>query len=329
MVVVASIYFVQMYSGLVHQYLSIPWYLRGQERMPFQARELVRYPLMLASHSHLLQRIASGHQVVNSPEMLMLEIVSCISLLLAGWASVKIYRFAAPHGRVPYLPWAILVILCLFDLFCSASYAFPYDLPAVMFLGWGTYFVLTRNFAWLLPVFIVGTVNRETTLFLIFIALMVAMTQDGKLRFRAMTRKDVFQLLTLTLIWVIIYGILHHLYRGNPSEGGLRVMSNLHYLAKPQCWPWILSGSAFLLPYVYMKRSSICCEPLRACLLVLPFWVLLLLAVGQILELRIYADISVLIAVAAALILSAEISPAIVALEQPASIGRAGVDEAQ
>jgi hypothetical protein len=311
---------VQMYSGLVHPYLYMPWYLRGHERMPFQARELVRYPLMLASHSGFLQRVASGHKVVNTPELLMLEIISCISLLLAGWASVKIYRFAAPQGRVPYLPWAILVILCLFDLFCSASYAFPYDLPAVMFLGWGTYFVLTRKFAWLLPIFILGTINRETTLFLILIALMVAMTRDGKVRLSALTRKDVVQLLTLTLIWVSIYGYLHHLYVGNPSEGGFRVMSNLHYLAKPEYWPWILSGSAFLLPYVYLKRSSIRSEPLRACLLVLPFWVVLLLLVGQILELRVYADISVLIAVAAALILSAEIAPNSASFEEPASI---------
>jgi hypothetical protein len=320
MVVVASIYFVQMYSGLVHQYLNLSWYMLGRERMPFQARELMRYPLLLASHSNLLQRVASGHKVVNTPEQLMLEIVSCISLLLAGCASVKIYRFAAPKGRVPYLPWAILVILCLFDLFCSASYAFPYDLPAVMFLGWGTYFVLTRQFGWLLPIFILGTVNRETTLFLILIALVVAMTQEGKVRLTALTRKDVSQLVTLTLIWVGIYIYLHHLYAGNLSEGGSRVMPNLRYLAKPEYWPRILSASAFLLPYVYLKRSKIRCEPLRMCLLVLPFWVLLLLAVGQILELRIYADISVLIAVATALILSAEIAPNATALEEYASI---------
>lgn len=320
MVVVASIYFVQMYSGLVHQYLNLSWYMRGLERMPFQARELMRYPLLLATHSNLLQRVASGHQVVNTPELLMLEIVSCISLLLAGWASVKIYRFAAPRGRVPYLPWAILVILCLFDLFCSASYAFPYDLPAVMFLGWGTYFVLTRKFAWLLPIFILGTFNRETTLFLILIALVVAIAKDGKVRLSALTRKDVFQLLTLALIWVGIYVYLHHLYSGSPSEGGFRVMLNLHYLAKPEYWPRILSGSAFLLPYVYLKRSKIHCEPLRVCLLVLPFWVLLLLAVGQILELRIYADISVLIAVAAALILSEEIAASATELEESGSI---------
>jgi len=123
-----------------------------------------------------------------------------------------------------------------------------------MFLGWGTYFVLTPNFAWLLPIFGLGTVNCETTLFLIFIALAVAMMRNGKLRPAPLTGKDVFQLLTLTLIWVGIYADLHHLYVGRPGEGGLRVTLNLHYLAKPEYWPRILSGSAFLLPYVYLKR---------------------------------------------------------------------------
>jgi hypothetical protein len=320
MAVIASIYFVQMYAGLVPQYLNLSRYMRGQERMPFQARELMRYPLLLGSRSSLLQHLANGHKAVNTPELLTLELISCLSLLMAGWASVKIYRFVAPQGRVPYLPWAILLVVCLFDLYCFASYAFPYDLPSLMFLGWGTYFILTRRFAWLLPIFILGTINRETTLFLIFIALLVAMAQDGKIRFSAITRKDVLQLATLSLIWIALYVSLHRLYAGNPSEAGFRVKLNLHYLARPEYWPRILSASAFLLPYVYLKRSSIRSEPLRACLLALPLWVLILLAAGQILELRIYIDISVLIAVAAALILSAEIAPDISASEEPAPI---------
>jgi hypothetical protein len=41
---------------------------------------------------------------------------------------------------------------------------------------------------------------------------------------------------------------------------------------------------------------------------VLPLWVLMLLCVGQILEVRIYGDIAVFIAVCAAAILRAELS---------------------
>ena len=47
---------------------------------------------------------------------------------------------------------------------------------------------------------------------------------------------------------------------------------------------------------------------LRACVLILPVWVLILFSVGQILEVRIYADIAVFIAVCAAAILRAELS---------------------
>ncbi|HEY4008987.1 MAG TPA: hypothetical protein VGM11_02465, partial [Acidobacteriaceae bacterium] len=55
-------------------------------------------------------------------------------------------------------------------------------------------------------------------------------------------------------------------------------------------------------------RDLISAPRLRACVLLLPLWVLMLLSVGQILEVRIYGDIAVFIAVCAAAILRAELS---------------------
>jgi len=129
---------------------------------------------------------------------------------------------------------------------------------------------------------------------------MTAWSNQGS--WRRLRTHDIAEALGLLLIWLAITAFQRHLYAANPSEAGSRIRGNLHALANPLLWPNILSASAFLLPYVFFNRRKIAYPPLRATLLLLPFWVVLLLSVGQILELRIYGDISVPVAVTAALI---------------------------
>ena len=314
MLVIACVWFAQLYCTARSPYIDLARYAAGQERMPFQGRDLMRWPMLLASHSASLQRITSGRALLRSPELLVMEIAAAVSLLLAGCAAVKIYRLAAPEAPMPELPFALLIVICLFDFVLTVPFSFPYDLPATAFLGWGLYFALQQRFWILLPIFLIGTWNRETTLFLIGAVLLIpagkraAGTVPAHNIWRVMKPYDVVQPTILLVCWLAITQGLHHLYSGNPTEAGSRISGNLRNLANPLLWPNILSASAFLLPYVYLKRHHIPFAPLRSCLLLLPFWVLLLLSVGQVLELRIYGDISVLIAVAAALILTSAMS---------------------
>ena len=302
MLLVACVWFARVYCTSRHPYIDLARYAAGQERMPFQGRDLMRWPLWLAGRSAYLQRITATRALLRSPEFLVMEVVAAISLLLAGWSAVKLYRLAAPKAPLPALPFALLVVICLFDFVVDVPFSFPYDLPATAFLGWGTYFVLRRRFWPLLLVFLVGTWNRETTLFLIGILLLVAATRAGRVAVAHVQTRDWIEAGVLLAGWLLITLVQKHHYAGNPSEAGSRISENLHDLLRPILWPNILSVSAFLLPYVYLHRDRIRFAPLRASLLILPFWLLLLLSVGQILESRIYGDISVLIAVAAALI---------------------------
>lgn len=307
--VIACFWFANLYCTARHPYIDLARYARGQERMPFQGRDLMRWPMLVASHSAALQHLTAGRALLRSPEFLVMEVSAALALLLAGWAAIKLYRLAAPAAPIPELPFAILIIVCVFDFVLSVPFSFPYDLPATAFLGWGTYFVVRRRFLALLPVFILGTWNRETTLFLVGVLLLVAATKDSRLKWRNLDRRDWLQAGVLCLCWLAITRAQHFFYRTAPTEAGPRISGNLHALANPLLWPNILSASAFLLPYVYLNRRRIEFAPLRSALLILPFWVLLLLSVGQILELRIYGDISVPIAVAAALIFVQQISP--------------------
>lgn len=302
---VACVYFSQLYTSFKPPYLNLRAYAQGQERMPFQARELMRFPLRLAGRSSLLQHAAAGRTAVNTPELLALELASFVSLALAGWSAVKLLAVFLPKGDHRFLPFALLLVICLFDFYLTVPFSFPYDLPATMFLGWGAYLVLTGQFGWLVPVFALGTWNRETTLFLIFLLLAAATTKTGRFRWRDLSRRDLAQAAALSALWLGIVLRLHHRYTANPTEAGPRVSGNLHALLHPMLWPNILSASAFLLPWIWLRRDRLPL-PLRAGVLVLPFWVLILLSVGQVLELRIYGDISVFVAVCAAFLLSGD-----------------------
>src|SRR6185437_1111745 len=307
-VVFAAAFTAQIYTIELPPYLDLRKYALGQERMPFQARELMRYPLLWAGNSSFLQRHTAGRAGMNSPERLVLMLVTFVAILLSVWAAQKIDRMYWPKARVPLLPFAVLIVLFFFDFYVSANYSFPYDAMSMMFLGWGLYLVLADRFWWLLPLFAVATWNRETTVFVILARGAVALSREGRWRLRAVKLRDVVEIAVLCVVWAAIILTLHHRYAGNPTELGSRIRINLHDLSKPVLWPAILSGSAFLMPWIYWRRDLISAPRLRACVLLLPLWVLLLACVGQILEVRIYGDIAVFIAVCAAAILRAELS---------------------
>jgi hypothetical protein len=307
-VVFAAALIAQIYTIELPPYLNLRKYALGQERMPFQARELMRYPLLWAGNSGFLQRHTAGRAGMNSPERLMLMLVTFAAILLSVWAAQKIDRMYWPKARVPLLPFAVLIVVFIFDFYLSVPYTFPYDPMSMMFLGWGLYLVLTDRFWWLLPLFALATWNRETTVFLILARGAVALSREGRWRLRAVKLRDVLEIAVLCVVWAGITAALHHKYAANPTEAGTRIVSNLHNLSRPVLWPAILSGSAFLMPWIYWRRNLISAPRLRACVLLLPLWVLMLLCVGQILEVRIYGDIAVFIAVCAAAILRAELS---------------------
>jgi hypothetical protein len=213
-----------------------------------------------------------------------------------------------PKARVRLLPFAVLIVVFFFDFYLGVAYSFPYDTVSMMFLGWGLYLVLTDQFWWLLLLFALATWNRETTVFLILARAAVALSREGRWRLRAVKLRAVIEIAVLCVVWAAITLTLHHKYAANATEAGSRIMLNLRDLAHPVLWPGILSGSAFLMPWIYWRRDLISAPRLRACVLLLPLWVLILFSVGQILEVRIYGDITVFIAVCAAAILRAELS---------------------
>ena len=214
---------------------------------------------------------------MNSPERLVLMLVTFAAILLSVWAAQKIDRMYWPKARVPLLPFAVLIVIFFFDFYLSVPYSFPYDPMSMMFLGWGLYLVLTDRFWWLLPLFAVATWNRETTVFLILARGAVALSREGRWRLRAVKLRDVAEARRAVCRVGGDHADAAPQVRGESDGGRSADHPSICKILHPVLWPTILSGSAFLMPWIYWRRNLISAPRLRACVLLLPLWVLMLL----------------------------------------------------
>ena len=280
-VVFVAAFTAQIYTIELPPYLDLRKYALGQERMPFQARELMRYPLLWAGNSSFLQRHTAGRAGMNSPERLVLMLVTFVAILLSVWAAQKIDRMYWPKARVPLLPFAVLIVVFFFDFYLGVTYTFPYDAMSMMFLGWGLYLVLADRFWWLLPLFAVATWNRETTVFLILARASGGAVARGTMAAAggeaARCGRDCRAVCCVGGDYVdAAPQVCGESDGGRLADHGSICMTS----AKPVLWPGILSGSAFLMPWIYWRRDLISAPRLRACVLLLPLWVLMLVCCG-------------------------------------------------
>ena len=91
MLAVACLWFAQLYCTVRPPYINLQRYALGLERMPFQGRDLMRWPMLAASHSTFLQHLTAGRALLHSPEFLVMELTAAVALFFAGWAAMKLY----------------------------------------------------------------------------------------------------------------------------------------------------------------------------------------------------------------------------------------------
>jgi hypothetical protein len=94
-------------------------------------------------------------------------------------------------------------------------------------------------------------------------------------------------------VWVVLKYGLYLLFAGNPGDGlfALRFAANLEALGDARGWLTLLSFMGFTWIPVLVWYRRIPDRFVRRSLLVVPPYVLGMLCVGYVLELRIYADL--------------------------------------
>ncbi len=303
---------IRFYVSFPFFYLHLPEYFAGTERLPFQLRVLPRLFLLPLGQSQLIQRIAATRVgYLHNPWRLAFFIVSLVFFTITCYFSLKLYRVLSTSRRLEFLviPLVFYTFTWTYVLNVDQHYSYPYDVPSLAFFVAGLYFIYTRRFVPLLVTMLLGTFNREVTLFLIGIYLLDAASvpiTNATAGFRArFNRAQIpwLRVALLSLMWLAVYGFLLFHFRWNDrTEDRNRIGENLVRLVKPQYWPAELNISGYLLPFVCLFRRRLQPQRFANYLYILVPWVAIMFYSGVLNETRVYGELCTYTAIAAVLI---------------------------
>ncbi len=315
----ATLQLVRFYVKNTTPYLDMRAYLYGHERVPFQERVLPILFLRPISHWAWVARFFHDNGFFTA-ERGPTYLLSLIALLVAGIYTQKLYDVIAPNGslRLAVYPIFLFAISWTYCIHSEANFSYPYDFPSVAFFAAGLYYIYARNFACVFLVVLVGTFNRETTLFLIGIyfldSLFPLKSAAGTVQSLARSLRTLnprlipwLRLGLLCIVWIAIERLLAHHFAGNDrSESYLRAEYNLVRL-KPRLIPALLNICGYTIPLVILFRNEISAVRYRGYLLILPVWILVMFNAGVLVETRIYGELCSYSAVALAVILESKV----------------------
>lgn len=302
----ATLQMIGFYVVSTRFYLNIHDYLQGRERIPFQERILAAVLLRAMLHIRPLVTLFTHlHGVFAPPERGAFFVLSFVSFCIAGFFCVRLYRAVSTQQTLGFLVYPVFLSTTLWSyaLQVQQDNAYPYDMTSLAFFTAGLYFIYTHRFLPLLAVILIGTFNRETTLFLIILYVIDAATDASATTLRLrLSQVPWLRVALLSLIWLSVKLTLVHLFAHNVSENELRLRENFGYLS-PKHWPALLNICGYLVPAILLMRAWIRPQRFANYLLIVPIWVAIMFLTGILVETRIYGELSSYTAIAAVLIL--------------------------
>lgn len=292
---IPALYMAQTRMGLKLQFneATLIALIHGEAGTPFQYRALS--PWILRGF------IALFHLTPRDTPVLVLWWEGIILLGLA--AVLRAYLREAGVGVLADVA-AFSVFLVYPFLYTStflARFYYPSDTLSILFFATGLLALRMKRWPFFLGVFAVGTLNRETMLFL---ALVFAFTQ-----WRIMPRRQLFMALAgLATLWVLIKLGLVWIYSDNPGPGivsidgdspsafsgsfaSSRLAHNISALSSLSGVVTYASMCGFLwIPVLCWWRHIQDPFSRRAVLVTIPFLVVMAV-VGNALEMRIYGEL--------------------------------------
>ncbi len=313
--VLATIQLAWCYLWLTRPYVNTALYEQGLERMPFQGRCLMILPMKLANSSAMLRWVVAPLSKASHfwfprpvhPEVLAQAIINVACLLITGWMTTRIYQASSRTKLLTPLVYPLLLAVCAatYVMHTVQNFRFIYDLPSLAFFSVAMYLIYRRrHWAWFVLLFLVATINRETTLLLLPLYMIDRAVVGGKLQW-----KKLFQWRTLSFVaplgiyWAAWQVAIRWWYSVNPSEFYPRLDWNVKSLLVPQAWPQLLSACGYLLLFVLLMYRRIPDGRLRAWIVMVPIWVAFMFSYGILVETRVFGELIPLTVCATALIL--------------------------
>lgn len=300
LLVLESIVVVRTWIESVPTYLVLPLYMQGNERMPYQGRFLMMYPMRWADHSRWIRRLCGhfGTHNMRNPLYMGIFLASVPALLIALYSVTLIYRRFSTTGRLAWLvPWVCLyAVQNTYIVRYNQSFLYPYDFASLAFFAAGLFFIVDRKFFLFCLVFLTGTLNRETMLLLLpvlFVELSVAAPEKN----HGWRRVQPFAVAGLLAVgWFAIRLLIRRHFHSLQSEENSHMYLNFLFLRHIQDWPELASTGGFLwlVPLVFWSRIPH--GRLRWYFLALvPAWFLIMSVYGMIAEARIFGELLVLL----------------------------------
>jgi hypothetical protein len=309
----ATVHLVWYYLDNLPTILDIVRYENGVERMPFQGRLLMEWPLRWAHASPFLRHACAWITALHMwmprgvyPEDIVEFTVGLIAVIAAGLVARDLYRYHSKTRRLTGFVYPLFLIMVSATYFMPTSHVFRYvyDLPSLGFFACGLYLIYRKRHPMLFAiVFIIGTLNRETTLFLLFFFLISSLLVDEKIVWkRAFSLRVLGTVLPLAIFWLGWHVWVTRHFAGLDSESKPRAVGNLIALAWPFMWPGMAAVAAYTLPILLFFKSRTRSLELRLWLWVVPLWAVFMFFYGMFVEVRLFGELIPLFACTAVLL---------------------------
>lgn len=314
----ACLYFSYSYNAK-RDFLDLAEYTRGLSLTPYQYRALPMFlfralvdrPVVVHIAARMPPQLRSPYQIVQ----LGLSLFSLIGCVLATYGTLN--RLTGFDRR--FTRWASLLVLYMAYFMLAPGwgldYTLPYDTPSLFFFCLGIYLIVCREIwkKWAYYViFPLAVLNRETACFLTVFYLIWEWQQAKENDALKTARvRLLLHVAAQAIIWIVVKKALAHAFAANAPDGVMnghylvvKSLYNVKEILSPKQWPILLSINGFLLPVIFAGRKWIQNPGIaRGCAIILPLWILGMMLVGVIIEIRVFSETASLAALALSLIL--------------------------
>lgn len=309
----ATVQFVWAYFWITRPYVQTLGYENGLERMPFQGRCLMMLLFRMTHRSSALYATSRMFAHLRywfprtvTPEIQVQGFVNLLSVLAAGWFTTRLYLSSSRKGPLVHFVYPLFLVSCgaTYLLHTVQNFRYVYDLPSLAFIAAGMYAIRVRvRWAVFAVLFLIATVNRETTLLLLVLYAMDKLIREGSWHgWRARVWPMLGGTLPLLIVWCGWQVFVRHHFAANATEFHPRLRMNAKSLVSPQAWPQLLGACGYLVPLVVLWRGRIADRRLRMWLWLLPVWFAFQFTFGVLIETRISGEMIPLVVCAAACI---------------------------
>ena len=295
------------YISFGKPFLDWDKYIGFEERLPYQARCLMalvyRQSESIISHVPFLLKLGGllPGQISNPIHAITAYVITLLSFLISALLAqvIRIHLFPLKFPTAPrslrnliiLLPW-IYIMFGLYVLNPNLNFILPYDLPSVAFQFILLAMILKRfHILMLLPMFIVATLNRESTMLILIFTVILSFTSRKTDSYYYPRVASSF-----LLAWIGIKIILRQVFSNSGSDQSFSLIRNFGYLLEgiqiPSIFPLIVMLSVFVIALLTCLRQEQQSPEVFAIVLTGLFGFVLLFYHTWIVEMRAYGDLA-------------------------------------